>query len=93
MFQDEYYTQADGVAIGWTLIPVLANIFMVKLELTIDRQVSSLSLYTHYLDDIFILTNSQEEGTYSVQLMNELHKNIRLTTYWSTQVRGEEIMF
>ena len=51
-FKDVVYLQADGVAMGSPLGPVLAGIFMVDLERSlVPLLTAELSFWKRYVDD------------------------------------------
>ena len=57
------YLQTDGVAMGFTLGPVLAGIFMVHLERSLLLVLKDqISFWKRYVDDttVFIKTGSTE---------------------------------
>ena len=56
-FEDKYYDQVDGVAMGSPLGPILANIFMSRFE---SKALSKYNgnhplFYKRYVDDTFFL--------------------------------------
>ena len=53
------YVQIDGVAMGFPLGPVLANIFMVELEQNIIPALAkNISLWKRYADDVICFVHS-----------------------------------
>ena len=61
MFDNEYYQQIDGVAMGSPLGPTLANAFLSYHEKTwLENWPSEFKpvLYRRYVDDIFVLFKS-----------------------------------
>ena len=58
MFNDVYYKQVDGVAMGSPLGLTLANLFLVYYEikwLEEYPQQFKLQFYRRYVDDIFVM--------------------------------------
>lgn len=65
MFDGKVYEQIDGVAMGSSLGPVLANIWMAYLEdqhLLIEETVPLPVFYRRYADDTFCLFRSLEDA-------------------------------
>ena len=82
IFDGEYYTQIDGVAMGSPLGPTFANAFLCHFE---KRWLSEcpadllLSIYKRYVDDIFVTFNSYAQLIKFVDYMNHQHPNIKFT--------------
>ena len=55
-FNDKLYKQIDGCGMGNPLSPVLANIFMAKLEADVVRPFNP-PFYDRYVDDCFSRTS------------------------------------
>ena len=56
------YQQKDGVSMGSSLDPVLANIIMTELEETIIQQLienDTIKFYCHYVDDTLMVTEDK----------------------------------
>ena len=53
-FNNEMYKQIDGVAMGSSLGPILANIFVGYLEFKLFSNIKIPLIYTRYADDIFV---------------------------------------
>jgi len=81
-FDNLYYRQKDGVAMGSPLGPTLANAFLCHFE---KNWLENCPLefrpkfYKRYVDDIFVLFSSQDEVKKCVNYMNDLHPNIKFT--------------
>ena len=61
LFNEEYYRQTDGIAMGTNVAPVIANLY---LAIKFDRLITSLKGIFHfyrYIDDCFLLTDYNEE--------------------------------
>ena len=78
-FSSEIYMQNDGVAMGFPLGPVLANIFIVELEKTIMPSFSDkIKLWKRYVDDTstFVKTDEIKDVLSS---LNRCYSNIIFT--------------
>ena len=72
------YYQTDGVAMGNSLEPILAKIFMAHLEETkIVDDTSYPKFYRRYVDDTFCLFNKKEDANNFFEHINKLHPSIR----------------
>ena len=82
VFNDEYFKQTDGVAMGSPLGPTLANAFMCYHE---KKWLTNCPLefkpiyYRRYVDDIFVLFSHQEHLDRFFTYMNSRHNNIRFS--------------
>ena len=55
-FQDSFYEQVDGTAMGSPLSPVIANLYMESLEGTAIRSAAlQPNLWVRYMDDTFVI--------------------------------------
>ena len=82
IFDGEYCTQIDGVAMGSSLGPTLANAFLCHFEKKwlSECPVEYLpSVYKRYVDDIFVTFNSYSQLLKFVDYMNHQHPNIKFT--------------
>ena len=71
--------QTDGVAIGSPLGPILAGIFMVKLETTIVPTLDKILLkWKRYVDDTFCFVKIGSVN-HILRTLNSLHQNIQFT--------------
>ena len=64
LFDGNFYDQIDGVAMGSSLGPVLANLFMSvnEKEWIGDYVTSPILFYKRYVDDIFCLLHNELES-------------------------------
>ena len=78
-YNGDIYTQADGVAMGSPLGPVLAGIFMVELERTILPTLKEhMSPWKRYVDDT-ISYIKEESIEHVLSKLNGYHENIEFT--------------
>ncbi|KAL5263627.1 hypothetical protein ACHWQZ_G008854 [Mnemiopsis leidyi] len=76
VFNGKVYSQIDGVAMGSSLGPVLANIWMCHLEeqyIFSNRDVTLPSFYRRYVDDAFCIFKNREEIFAFHEFLNSLH--------------------
>ncbi|KAA3676625.1 uncharacterized protein DEA37_0003469 [Paragonimus westermani] len=78
-FQDSAYRQIDGVAMSSPLGPILADIFIAKLEQQVTERLSSVQLYKRYVDDILLIAHNQLQAQRLIGHMNSLHPNIHFS--------------
>ncbi|XP_046401606.1 uncharacterized protein LOC124167667 [Ischnura elegans] len=80
-YNDTFYEQTDGVAMGSPLSPVIANFFMESFE---EEALSSATLkprcFYRYVDDTFIIwPHGRESLQHFLSHMNSRHANIQFT--------------
>ena len=79
-FNNELYKQIDGVAMGSPLGPLLADVFMAKLEKNLlNDQITQFDVYLRYIDDIFIVCDKCLQSEDIVVLFNSAHNGISFT--------------
>ncbi|CAH8613781.1 unnamed protein product [Schistosoma rodhaini] len=79
-FDNEYYRQLDGVAMGSPLGPILADIFLAKLENgPLKDTISHLTSYCRYIDDTFIVLEKEHEKENILNIFNNIHPSITFT--------------
>ena len=87
-FGDEYFLQTDGLAMGSSLSPILANIFMTELEETVlARSVCKPSVWKRYVDDCFAIIPHTEACKVDDLLtdLNSYHDNIKFTLEYENE--------
>ncbi|XGW16426.1 hypothetical protein V3C99_001696, partial [Haemonchus contortus] len=73
----QYFRQVRGLAMGQRLAPVLAIVYMSKIERPVlDRRPV---LYCRYVDDCFVACSTQKEMDTCFELLNTQAENIRFT--------------
>lgn len=61
---------------GSPLGPILADIFVLKLEQTVMK---STKLYVRYVDDILVACNDSQHASRILDFFDRVHPNIRFT--------------
>ena len=75
------YEQKDGVSMGASLGPVLANIIMTELEtVVVDRMIQSgrIKFYARYIDDTLLLVKPEDVDEI-LKEFNSFHPNLEFT--------------
>ena len=82
LFDQKYYSQIDGAAMGFLLGPTLANIFLCHHETTWLKSCPKFFkpvCYKRYVDDIFVLFEKPKQVLRFVNYMDKRHKNIKFS--------------
>ena len=81
LFNNDFYDQIDGVALGSPLAPTLANLFMGHHEKNWIKDFSGQNtlFYRRYVDDIFALFNNENEANTFLSYLNSRHNSIKFT--------------
>ena len=81
MYNGKLYTQVDGVTMGSSLGPTLANFFLTHLESKLFSQNEQTypKLYLRYVVDVFSVFSSDVNFMHFFHVLNNMHKNIRFT--------------
>ena len=80
MFDSNYYSQIDRVAMGFPLRPTLTNIILCYHEsnwLKDCPEDSKPVYYKRCVDDIIVLFNRREHAQFFLEYMNQKHKNMK----------------
>ena len=94
-FEDNWYLQISGTAMGTKMAPTYASLVMGYLELKMYTQIKDIypsnvhssicQTWLRYIDDCwFIWNNKFGDLTIFFSLINNLHSSIRFTTEHST---------
>ena len=78
LFNGKVYQQSDGVAMGSSLGPILANIWMCHLEeeYYVKSQLYP-NYYRRYVDDTFCLFNNRESANNFFNFINNVHPSTK----------------
>ena len=84
-FNNEIYRQKDGVAMGSPLGPLLADVFISKLETKVLHPlIEKFSLYCRYMDDIFVIASVNISPDEVLNQFNAAHTSVNLTSELET---------
>ena len=88
-FGNTVWLQLRGTAMGTPLAVVFANIYLAMLEKRMFKlyyrnypttpRFTPILLYLRYIDDILCVTESPEHAIYLINLLNNMHKNLKFT--------------
>lgn len=80
-FQDRFFEQVEGTAMGSPLSPVVANLFMEALESkALELSPLRLKMWVRYVDDTFVLwPHSEEELDNFHERLNSITPSIQFT--------------
>ena len=80
LFQGKFYQQLEGTAMGSSISPIIANIFMEDLE---TRALSTTphppSLWKGYVDDTLTIIKRDHKDTF-LDHLNSIDANIKFTS-------------
>jgi hypothetical protein len=74
----KYYEQQFGTAMGNSLSPFVANMFMANLEHKIQNEPWFPRIWYRYVDDIFVVVK-RDEVDYVLQKINAIYSSINFT--------------
>ena len=83
IFDGKLYEQCDGVAMGFSLRPTLANVFMCHFEnIWLENCPSHFKpiVYRRFVDDTFSLFRSKDHVEKFTNYLNKQQKNIKFTS-------------
>ena len=78
-FGGQFHLQIDGVAMGSSLGPTLANIFMSKIESEAKERGATFDYYTRYVDDCFSIVPDLAVAQLNLSILNQIHPKIQFT--------------
>ena len=82
VFNNVYYKQVDGVAMGSQLGPTFSSLFLVYYEnMGLDKCPLQFKpiYYRRYVDDIFLMFEKKDHVKKFLNYMNSCHQNIKFT--------------
>ena len=81
IFNSKFYNQIDGVAMGYSLAPVLANIFMgfYESKWLNEYNLNKPKFYLIYVDDILAAFVKEQDSLNFLHFLNKRHPNIKFT--------------
>ena len=88
MLDGVMYEQIDGVSMGASLGPVLANIIMTEMErCVVDTLIESgkIKFYSRYIDDTLLLVKPED--------VDEILSSTASTTIWSLPLTNSTTVF
>ena len=87
LFSDTFFLQTKGTAMGTSMAPQYANIFMANLEEQfLERVMNKPLIYLRYIDDIFMIwTHGEAELKQFHSKLNSVDPNIKLTLDYSAE--------
>jgi hypothetical protein len=86
-FDDKYYLQTNGTAMGTPFAVVYAIIYLHYHESTVLSKLRFKPIYfKRFIDDIFLIVQSKEQGNKFLDTYNDIQKNIILTSNSGTSV-------
>ena len=89
LFDNKYYSQIDGVAMGSPLGPTLTNIFLCYHESNWLKDCPKdfkPVFYKRYVDDILVLFNKPEHAQLFLEYLNKKHKSMKFSI--ETEING-----
>ncbi|CAK9810876.1 hypothetical protein ANTPLA_LOCUS6713 [Anthophora plagiata] len=89
LFQNQYYQQTSGTAMGSPISPVIADLYMEHLEERISKEAPlQPSTWLRYVDDTFIVwTHGHNTLPTFLNFLNSLHPKIQFTM--ETETNGQ----
>ena len=81
IFNGKFYNQIDGVAMGYPLAPVLANIFMrfYESKWLNEYSLNKSKFYLRYVEDILAAFDKEQDSLNFLNFLNKRYPNIKFT--------------
>ena len=81
IFNNNFYNQIDGVAMGFFLAPVLVNFFMGfhESKWLNECNLNQPKLSLRYVDDILAAFDNKQDSLHFSNFLNNRHPNIKFT--------------
>ena len=78
-FNQNYYHQLDGLAMGSPLAPAMADICMNWLTNEVLANIKNPPVIMRYVDDLFLVFDNPNDIEYVYQIFNSIHPNLKFT--------------
>ena len=86
MFNQKYYRQIDGVAMGSPLGPILANIFVGHIEKqVINNDIDGILFYGRYVDDTIVVADSKQAISALALRLDSINPSIKFTVEYENE--------
>ena len=81
IFNSKFYNQIDGVAMGFPLAPVLANIFIgfYKSKWLNEYNLNKPRFYLRYVDNILTVFDNEQDSLNFLNFLNDKDLNTKFT--------------
>ena len=93
LFDDTFYCQTQGAAMGACFSPSYANLFMGWWEDRIANNTEGFMqvlLWIRYIDDLFIIWKGSEES--AIRFVNNLNQN-NLNLHFTSHISSKTVVF
>ena len=89
-FNEQFYLQTQGTAMGTKIAPAYANLFMGKLETHLISKASEhIHTWKRFIDIFIIWTGTTEEFEQYMTTINQIHPTIKFTQ----EINDNELTF
>ena len=92
-FNGTIYKQVSGLPMGTSISGPLAITYMNKIERQFLSTNPPLSIYARYVDDIFILTQNEEEANNIFRAINDIDTHINFTIEYPTSDKELSLLY
>ncbi|EYC25025.1 hypothetical protein Y032_0012g1652 [Ancylostoma ceylanicum] len=77
-FDEEFYAQKRGLAMGLRISPLLAIVYLDRIER--KSLISGILFYKRYIDDVFVISSNADELHIMLENLNECDPNVKFTS-------------
>jgi hypothetical protein len=77
-FNDQFYKQLEGAAMGSPISPIFAELFLQKLENDLIKNNRNIIVWRRYVDDVFCIIRKRKIQEVLSQI-NKYHASIKFT--------------
>ena len=89
MFEDTFFNQAEGAAMGSPLSPIVANLFMEAFEeKALESAVLRPRMWVRYVDDTFVLWPHKEDELETNSIDTLIHNTHQSSSQWRRRAKG-----